>query len=916
LSSCYKLISIINQIFFPFYIRFRDAKDYKKWSQAQFKGVQHDVKPVITLETQGFFIYVLRMSEAQQTPSMQQYLRAKAQNPDCILFFRMGDFYETFFEDAITTSKVLGIALTSRNKDDKEPIPMAGVPYHAVTQYLQRMVQAGYKVAICEQMEDPKQAKGLVRREVIRVVTPGVLLDTEIQDQTSWNYLCAIKHSDKGIGFVALDPSTGAFQGQLIRSLEELKDILGKLEPKEILLSNDEPDKVSEVVRGSGACITNFEDKEPTPKEDLIGDGFSTPVKEAGKMVLAYLARANKALLSIVKPIEPLFTRDTMLLPANTVRNLELMERWATRGTRGSLYSYLNKTQSPMGARLLRSCILAPLMDIREIERRLDAVEFFAKNIETRVKVREALKGIADIERLVSRVASGSASARELTALANAIMKADECRKCIQQSPLASSLEVVSELMPLANGILETFVENPPSTTKEGGMVRKGVSKDLDEAREMAEGGRKFIAQYEAKERQRTGIPNLKIRFNRVFGYTIEVTKSYQDKVPNYYIRKQTLAGAERYVTEELIAIEQKVTNAEERAKAIEANIFEEWRQKVLSETKKLQSLSSSISWLDMFSALGEVAHSKGYSRPKVLSDKRIKLVKSRHPLVEEGLRAGEFVPNDFFMDGEKQCLYIITGPNMAGKSTLMRQIALCAIMAQMGSFVPAEEAEIGIVDAVFTRVGALDDIGQGQSTFMVEMVETAEILKKATDRSLVLMDEVGRGTSTFDGVAIAWAVAEYLHNEIGCRTLFATHYHELTDIVRVLEKAKNMSIQVKEWGGNVIFLRKLVDGPSNKSFGIQVARLADLPQAVLDRAKEVLKNLERVELDVAGKPVLAHGSKKTQTKGPVQLELFSINLSNPLIDKLASLDIERLSPLEAFTILCDLVSEAKRFKS
>ena len=856
------------------------------------------------------------MNEAQQTPVMLQYLRAKAENPDCILFFRMGDFYETFFEDAVTTSKVLGIALTSRNKDDKEPIPMAGVPYHAVSQYLQRMVQAGYKVAICEQMEDPKQAKGLVRREVVRIVTPGVLLDTEIVDQTAWNYLCAIKGSNKGIGLVALDPSTGAFQGALLRSLDDLKDWLGKLEPKEVLLAGDEFEEVSEIVRSFGLCITNIEDKGMVPRKDLIGDGFPEPVKEAGYMVLAYLARANKALLSVVKPIEPLFARNTMLLPANTVRNLELIEKWATRGTRGSLYSYLNKTQSPMGARLLRSCILAPLMDIQEIEKRLDAVEFFVKNIEIRAEIRQTLKGIADIERLVSRVASNSASARELIAIADAITRAEKCRRLVQENPVACGVEVALELLPLAEGILETFVENPPSTTKEGGMVRKGVCKELDELREIAEGGRKFIAEYEAKERQKTGIPNLKIKFNRVFGYTIEVTKSYQDKVPDYYIRKQTLAGAERFVTDELIALEQKVTNAEERAKGIEASIFEEWRQKVLSETKKLQSLSSAIAWLDMFSALGEVAHCKGYSRPKLLPNKTIRLVKSRHPLVEEGMRAGEFVPNDFFMDGDKQCLYIITGPNMAGKSTLMRQIALCAIMAQMGAFVPAEEAEIGIVDAVFTRVGALDDIGQGQSTFMVEMVETAEILKKATDRSFVLMDEVGRGTSTFDGVAIAWAVAEYLHNEIGCRTLFATHYHELTDIVRVLDKARNMSIQVKEWAGNVIFLRKLVDGPSNKSFGIQVARLANLPQAVLERAKEVLKNLERVELDATGRPVLAHGRKKAQTNGPVQLELFSINLSNPVVDKLAALDIERLTPLEAFSILCELVSEAKRYKS
>jgi len=848
---------------------------------------------------------------------MQQYLRAKAEHPDCILLFRIGDFYETFYEDAVEVSQLLDIALTSRNKDDPNPVPMAGVPWHSVSGYIQRLVEAGRKVAIAEQMEDPKQAKGLVRREVVRVVTPGVLLDTELPDPSSANHLVCAVRGEREVALVALDASTGAFAGAVLTGPKDLEVALSRLTVREVLLPEGTDERLEAVMRGLGALVSPV----PMPDLSLIPDKVRdrlppapapTPLRLAGAAILSYLARTHPALLACVCDFKPLVSTPTITLPPSTIRNLELLTTVAGGRSHGSLFHFLNRTETAMGARLLRSWLLAPLSDPADIEARIEMVAALFNEPAIRARVRADLKGVADVERVLTRLAGGNPSARDLNALAGAAQALARAAQHVQGlSPFKGLAVVPEELLEVARDIAATFVPDPPPYTREGGMVRRGVNEELDRAVAMAEDGRRFIAEYEARERSRTGIAALKVRYNRVFGYTIEVPRSQQARVPPEYERRQTLAGAERYTTRELTELERQVGSAEERSRAIESEVFETFRQRVVALSSPFQALAQTVARLDALACLAELAHAHNWCRPRVTGERRIRLVAARHPIVEASLPAGTFVPNDYEMDGTAVTMDIITGPNMAGKSTLMRQVAIAVILAQMGSFVPAQEAEIGVVDGVWTRVGAMDDLAAGRSTFMVEMAEVAEMLDRATDRSLLILDEVGRGTSTFDGVAIAWAVAEHIQNKIGCRTLFATHYHELTELPRSVPRVRNLSIAVKEWGGEVLFLRRLVDGPASKSYGIQVARLAGLPPEVLSRAREVLANLEAGELDVMGQPVLARGKRKAAPRAS-QLELFATS-PHPIVARLATLDPDRLTPIEALQLLADLAAEARK---
>ena len=853
---------------------------------------------------------------------MQQYLRAKAEHPDCIVLFRMGDFYETFFEDAVLVSSLLDLTLTSRDKDAAAPIPMAGVPWHAVSGYITRLIEAGKRVAICEQMEDPKQAKGIVRREVVRVITPGVLLDSELADPTAANHLVCVVHEERGFGLAAIDASTGVLEGAFLTSPGDLRIALARLTVREVLLPNGADPESATALRGLGALVTPID--VPDPDDPGLARGVRRVVppaaipaalRAAAAAVLLYVSRTHPALLAMVRPMEPLVVGAAMVLPQTTVRNLELLATAATGRTTGSLFHFINRTRTGMGARLLRTWLLAPLQDPVAIDRRLDGVGALVAEPTSRAGIREALTGVADVERLLTRLVGGNASARDLNAVARAARAMEAASVLLVASGRPALLDlagVPDGVSGIAARIDATFVPDAPATTREGGMVRRGVDPELDEAVGMAENGRRYIAEYEARERQRTGIPTLKVRYNHVYGYTIEITKTQQGRVPPDYERRQTLTSAERYTTRELGDLERQVSTAEERSRAIETRMFEEAKAAVLAACTAFQDLAARIARLDCHAALAELAHTLDWHRPTVNGGRGLRIVQGRHPIVEGALPSGTFVPNDFDLDGVDTTLVVITGPNMAGKSTIMRQVAIITLLAQTGSFVPAAEATLGVVDAIWTRVGAMDDLAAGRSTFMVEMSEAAEMLARATDRSLLILDEIGRGTSTFDGVAIAWAVAEHVQARIGCRTLFATHYHELTDLVRDVPRTRNCSVAVKEWGGEVLFLRKLVDGPASKSYGIQVARLAGMPTEVVARARQVLANLEAAELDAVGKPVLARG-RRVGGREAGQMDLFGAGGAiDPLVGKLARIEPERLSPIEALQVLADLVGEAK----
>ncbi len=834
------------------------------------------------------------------TPAMKQYLEIKARYPDCILLFRMGDFYEMFFEDALLASQILEIALTTRDKGKEDPIPMCGVPYRAVAPYIAKLLEHGHKVAICEQVEDPRQAKGIVKREVVRVITPGMVVEEENLPEGGNNYLLSLYPKGGRIALAFFDLSTGEFRGCVLEEKGLLWAELRRNVPREALLPEGEERWRKAIQEALGGILVNVlpEDDFSVLSDPLLPEDLPEVLRAAGAAVLRYVRSTQKLDPAHVHPLTPYEVEHYLVLDETTQRNLELFE--SPRGGT-SLFQILDRTVTSMGRRKLRHWLSYPLRDLVDIRRRQEAIEELKDRPFERGTLREVLKGLVDVERLSARLALGRATPRDLAALRELLERLPQLRGELEafQAPLLR--EIALQIQPpqgVAELLQKALVEDPPAVSTEGGIIRDGFHPELDELRSISREGKGWIARLEARERQRTGIQSLKVGYNQVFGYYIEVTKPNLHLVPPDYIRKQTLTGAERFITPELKEYENKVLGAEERIRNLEYQLFCELREAVASRIRELQEVAAGIAQLDCLAALAEVAARNHYVRPVVDEGDEIDIVEGRHPVIEQ-TSPEPFVPNDAHLDAEGHQVLIITGPNMAGKSTYIRQVALLVIMAQMGSFVPAKEAKMGVVDRIFTRVGASDDISRGESTFMVEMKETATILKEATPRSLVILDEIGRGTSTYDGLSIAWAVAEHLHDVNRSKTLFATHYHELTELSSSRPRVKNFHIAVKEYRGEVVFLRELRPGGISRSYGIQVAKLAGLPEGVIQRAKEVLLELEKRTRDEGGRPGFARGRKGEH----LQLDLFAPKPSK-VLEELKGLDPDRLTPLEALQII------------
>jgi DNA mismatch repair protein MutS len=853
---------------------------------------------------------------------MKQYLSQKERYPDAILFFRMGDFYEMFLDDAKKASKVLEIALTSRNKSDANPIPMCGIPYHAADNYIGRLIKAGFKVAICEQVEDPKAAKGIVKREVVRIITPGTVLDSSLLDARDNNFLAAVFPSDKGWGIAFADVSTGdfrvtEFQGE--KAPQRVREELDVLKPKEVLvpegwkkkgktgfleisenIMNYYPDWTFEYGFAHSSLLAHFKtvSLEGYGAENLV---FGVPAAGA---VVHYLNDTQKASLRHIHTLSVYHHKDYMALDAATIRNLELVRNSFDGSRSGSLLEILDWSATPMGGRVLKDWILKPLVDLASIQSRHSAVEDLAMNPFLRQDIREALKSVHDMERILGRISLGAANGRDLVALRGSIAVLPFLAEKLGEStaPLLQDLRGGwDDLRDMGALIWESIVEEPPLGIKDGGVIKEGYSGELDELRVLCREGKTLIASLEAKEKEKTGINTLKVRYNRIYGYYIEITKKSleQVEVPKDYIRKQSLVNAERFISPELKEFESKVLHAEEKAIFLEEELFRDVREKIAREAKRIRRTAGLVATLDSLSALAETAVQNRYVRPAMTADDVLRIRDGRHPVIERIPGGDPFVPNDTQLDTSRDQIAIITGPNMAGKSTYLRQTALIVLMAQVGSFVPAAEAEMGVVDRIFTRVGAQDNLFRGQSTFMVEMNETANILNNATEKSLIVLDEIGRGTSTFDGISIAWAVAEYLHNntDVRARTLFATHYHELTELEMNLPGVKNYNVAVKEWNDEIIFLRKIVPGGTDKSYGIHVARLAGLPGKVIERAKDILNTLEEgcIREERLPRP---EGAPADQAEAQ-QMTLFEMR-PHPVIEELKSINVDKMSPLEA----------------
>ncbi len=857
---------------------------------------------------------------------IKQYLQIKSQYPDSILFFRMGDFYEMFFEDAQVASKELDIALTSRDKGQKDSVPLCGVPYFAAETYISKLLQKGYKVALCDQVEDPKLAKGIVKREVVRVFTPGLTTDKIHLGTGENNYLMGFCAEGEVFGLAFLDISTGELKACQISGFDPFLNEALRNEPKEILSLKkfQEHPCFGKFNKAFENGLINILDDSKFDSihtlNEIQGGSIIQKAPLAGlaaEMVLRYAEENQKKPLSHIRPLSFYRVQDFMVIDEVTKRNLELTRSLFEKSQKGSLFWVLDETTTAMGSRKLRQWLNYPLMDIREIERRLEGVsELKEKKIE-RKQLREFLNGIQDIERLTARIYLGHANARDLVGLKNSLKNLPPLKNTLQSFVVPIVKEVASEIEDFDDlfQLLESsIVENPPLTIKEGGIIKPNYDKELDGLREIGKEGKGWILQLEAGEKKKTGISSLKVRYNQVFGYYIEVTKSNLHLVPDHYMRKQTLVNAERFITPELKEFEAKVLGAEEAICQLEYRLFEDIRKRVSDSTPRLQKTASAIALIDILGSMAEIADRYDYIRPIVDEGDEIIIRDGRHPVLERMGLSERFVPNDTQMNNQEHQILIITGPNMAGKSTYLRQVALIILMAQMGCFVPAREARIGVVDRIFTRIGALDNIMRGQSTFMVEMMETARILNQATSRSLVILDEIGRGTSTFDGLSIAWAVAEYLHDHSSFRpkTLFATHYHELTELILTKERVKNYNMAVKEWSGEIIFLRKIVEGGTNRSYGIQVARLAGLPQKVIDRAKEILSNLEKGELDAMGMPKIAT-TKMAISKPKTSSQLSLFIQPDPIRLELKELKIDRLTPLEAINILDGLKKKVEK---
>ncbi|MFH1081095.1 MAG: DNA mismatch repair protein MutS [Pseudomonadota bacterium] len=858
------------------------------------------------------------------TPAMRQYLDIKSRYPDCILLFRMGDFYEMFFEDAVTAAKVLDITLTSRNKGKEDSIPLCGFPYHAVSAYLAKLIDAGFKAAICEQVEDPKLAKGVVKREVVRVVTPGLVLDTDTLEAKENNFLASLCLHEDRFGLAFLDISTGEFRVTESVQAEFLLLEVSGLSFREILIEQKTAE--SRLLKGylkeKRDCRINtfgmdyFDGEEAAGRLKRyfdaamlaqIGLDRHPAMTCAAGAILRYIEETQKYPLRHINRIEWRRTDEYLVLDDIAKRNLELFSTITDNRKEGSLFHCLDQTVTAPGGRRLRWWLSYPLVNPERIRQRLAVVAEIKDRHLLRENLRQSLKNVYDMERLGARIAMGLANARDLIALKTSLQALPEIRNIVREltSPLLRCLDATLDEMPdLRERIEKTIADDPPATLREGGMIREGVDPELDRLLAATRDGKKWIAALEDRERKRTGISSLKVGFNHVFGYYIEITRANADLAPADYIRKQTLVNAERYINQELKEYEHTVLNAQERAREREYDLFVAIRTDIAKEIKRIQTTAAALADLDALAALAEAAERYNYCCPAVDDEDVIEITDGRHPVVERMGLADGFVPNDCRLDLEQNRLLIITGPNMAGKSTYIRQCALIALMAQMGSFVPATRAHIGVTDRIFTRIGAADSLSRGQSTFMVEMNEVAHILKHATRRSLIILDEVGRGTSTFDGVSIAWAVAEYLHDagHLGSRTLFATHYHQLTELEAAKTGVRNFNIAVKEWGDRIIFLRKIMAGGTNRSYGIQVARIAGVPEAVIARAGEILNNLEKGELDEAGQPRIAR-SRKGDPKSRHQLSLF-MDDEALIIDELRNTDIMNLTPVEVLNRL------------
>ena len=868
------------------------------------------------------------------SPMMQEYCKTKEEYKDCILFYRLGDFYEMFFDDALLVSKELELTLTGKDCGLEERAPMCGIPFHAADTYINRLIERGHKVAICEQVEDPKKAKGLVKRAVIRVVTPGTTLDATSLDESKNNYLMSIVSIADRFGCAIADITTGDCFLTEVPNSQKLVDEINKFSPAEIIcndsffMSGVDTDDLKERL---GICIFSLDawyfDDDTCRKElrehfhvtNLEGLGISdydSGIIAAGALFL-YLKETQKTALSQMTTIRPYTAERYMLIDSSSRRNLELVETLREKQKRGSLLWVLDKTKTAMGARTLRSFVEQPLIDAEEINRRLEALEELNEKPMLRDEIREYLNPVYDLERLVSRISFKSANPRDMVAFASSLEMIPYIKQVLKdfQAPILKEIyEDMDSLEDITDLIKHAIVDEPPLAQKDGGIIREGFNEDVDKFRSARTDGKKWLTELETKERERTGIKSLKIKYNRVFGYALEVTNTFKELVPENYIRKQTLANAERYITEELKNLENMILGAEDKLYALEYELFSNVRDKVGQEVIRIQRTAKAIAGLDVFASLALVAERNHYVRPKVNEGGIIDIKGGRHPVVEQMIDNDMFIANDTYLDNTKKRVSIITGPNMAGKSTYMRQTALIVLMAQIGSFVPADKAVIGIVDRIFTRVGASDDLASGQSTFMVEMTEVANILRNATAKSLLILDEIGRGTSTFDGLAIAWAVIEHISNTklCGAKTLFATHYHELTELEGKLSGVTNYCIAVKEKGDDIVFLRKIVKGGADKSYGIQVAKLAGVPDSVINRAKELVEELSDADITAAVKDLASPKKKPKVEMDMAQMSLFDTVQDNDIIEELKGIDIGNLTPMEALNTLYNLQNKIK----
>ena len=876
------------------------------------------------------------------SPMMAHYLETKKEYPDCLLFYRLGDFYEMFFEDAITVSRELEITLTGKECGLEERAPMCGVPHHAVENYLNRLVQKGYKVAIAEQMEDPRQAKGLVKREVIRVVTPGTITSAQALDETRNNYLMGVVYIGEAYGIAVADISTGDFLVTEVESDRELTDEINKFSPSEIICN--------EAFYVSGVDIEEIKNRYHTVVSSLDHHYFSDEVCRrilrehyqvgalsglglddydmgviAAGAVMQYMYETQKSSLSHITTITPYSTGQYMIIDTSTRRNLELLETLREKQKRGSLLWVLDRTKTAMGARMLRTYVEQPLIHKSEIIKRQNAIEELNMNYISREEICEYLNPIYDLERLIARISYKTANPRDLISFKNSLEMLPFIKNLLKEFTTELLSDLHNDLDPLEDikdYIERAIIEDPPVTIREGGIIREGFHEEADKLRSAKTEGKTWLAELEAREKEKTGIKNLKVKFNKVFGYYFEVTNSFKDLVPDYFIRKQTLANAERYTTSELKELEDIILGAEDKLYSLEYDLFCEVRDMVASKVLRIQKTARAIAGIDVLVSLSAVATRNNYVKPQINEKGVIDIKNGRHPVVEKMLRDDLFVANDVYLDSGKNRLSIITGPNMAGKSTYMRQTALIVLMAQIGCFVPADEANIGICDRIFTRVGASDDLASGQSTFMVEMTEVANILRNATKNSLIVLDEIGRGTSTFDGLSIAWAVVEHISNLklLGAKTLFATHYHELTELEGTMNGVNNYCIAVKEQGDDIVFLRKIIKGGADKSYGIQVAKLAGVPDTVISRAKELLLELSDADITAKAKEIAEANGSITQHKAVPkpdevdlqQMSLFDTVKDDDIIRELGELQLGNMTPIDALNMLYRLQTKLK----